>query len=289
MLQINTVLAPVDFSEQTRPSVGHALNLAQHFDAATVLCHAVPSAQYAVAMEGIPIPAVHDEEMEKRLSKQLDALAQEVAPQRDLETVVETGDPVKTIQSVAKEKSADLIVMPTRGYGPFRRFLLGSVTSKVLDGAECPVFTGTHLEDAPPFDPQSIQRVGCAVDLGERSEEVLKWAAEFAASYDAKLTVIHASPSMQAASASAPMVAGSNQELADLARTGLEKLVGKLGADVPVVVESEPIEALIRRVHEEQAIDVLIIGRHNDDGLLGKLQPHAYSIIRESPCPVISV
>jgi nucleotide-binding universal stress UspA family protein len=49
------------------------------------------------------------------------------------------GDPARTIVEYAHSENSGLIVMPTHGYGPFRRLLLGSVTSKVLHDADCPV------------------------------------------------------------------------------------------------------------------------------------------------------
>jgi nucleotide-binding universal stress UspA family protein len=36
-------------------------------------------------------------------------------------------------------------------------------------------------------------------------------------------------------------------------------------------------------------VDLLVIGRGADAGILGRLTGHAYSIIRQSPCPVVSV
>lgn len=292
MIQLKKILAPVDFSEHARASVDYALNLAHHFDAKVILFHVVPPSPYPVVMEGIPAPKELgglDGELGKRLRKELDALAEEIAPHEDVEKVLEKGDPARKIQEFAVQKSVDLIVMSTRGYGPFRRFLLGSVTSKVLHDVECPVFTGAHLENIPPFEPKPFRRVGCAIDLGERSESILHWASAFADSYKTKLTVIHATPSIRAAAVGAPAVAKSNKEAVQQARGRVEELLQKVGTDAAVVVESGPIEGLIEGIGESENLDVLVIGRHVDEGLLGRLQPHAYGIIRESPCPVISV
>jgi nucleotide-binding universal stress UspA family protein len=52
------------------------------------------------------------------------------------------GDPATAIVEKAHSECADLIVMATHG---FRRFILGSVTAKVLHDADCPVWTGAHL------------------------------------------------------------------------------------------------------------------------------------------------
>jgi nucleotide-binding universal stress UspA family protein len=46
---------------------------------------------------------------------------------------------------------------------------------------------------------------------------------------------------------------------------------------------------LIRRVAVEQGADLVVIGRHSDHSLLGRLTAQAYSIVRESPCPVLSL
>ena len=79
------------------------------------------------------------------------------------------------------------VVMPTHGHGAFRRFVLGSVTAKVLHDVHCPVLTGAHVEEIAPYSPQPYRHVACAVDLSEQSQKALCWAAEFAAAYKAKL------------------------------------------------------------------------------------------------------
>ena len=58
------------------------------------------------------------------------------------------GDPGRIIADYAAKEKVDLIMMPTHGYGPFRRFLLGSVTAKTLHDAQCPVWTSAHLSES---------------------------------------------------------------------------------------------------------------------------------------------
>jgi hypothetical protein len=55
------------------------------------------------------------------------------------------GDPARAIIEYAEDEKVDLIMMPTHGYGPFRRFLLGSVTAKVLHDVKCAVWTSEEL------------------------------------------------------------------------------------------------------------------------------------------------
>ncbi|MGA8595805.1 MAG: universal stress protein [Bryobacteraceae bacterium] len=46
------------------------------------------------------------------------------------------GDPAAAIVKCAQAEQVDLIMMPTHGYGPYRKFLLGSVTAKVLHDSD---------------------------------------------------------------------------------------------------------------------------------------------------------
>lgn len=56
-----------------------------------------------------------------------------------IETIVETGDPADEILVTAKSKACDLIVVGYKGYGKEGRFLIGSVTDKVVRHAYCSV------------------------------------------------------------------------------------------------------------------------------------------------------
>ena len=65
------------------------------------------------------------------------------------------GDPEAQIAAFTQAEDIQLIVMPTHGYGVFRRFLIGSGTSKVLHDVSCPVLTGVHV-NAQAFDRREV-------------------------------------------------------------------------------------------------------------------------------------
>jgi len=56
-------------------------------------------------------------------------------------TITRAGDPAKEILSVASEEQADLIVMGRRGIGDLAGLLLGSVSRRVTQRAECACLT----------------------------------------------------------------------------------------------------------------------------------------------------
>jgi len=54
------------------------------------------------------------------------------------------GPPAPEIVRVAREQSADLIVVGTHGRGLLARAILGSVADRVVRSAHCPVLVVTH-------------------------------------------------------------------------------------------------------------------------------------------------
>jgi len=73
------------------------------------------------------------------------------------------------------------------------------------------------------------------------------------------------------------------------AKERLHKLQQTVGAQAEFFVErGEPPKAL-RFVAGKLGADLLVIGRSSEAGVFGRLRANAYAIIRQAPCPVISV
>src|SRR5665213_547206 len=166
-LSIRKILVPVVFAN-TSPHVMHqAAWLARRFHAELILLHVVTPLNYpaGVLESGHEITArdLHAH-IVQQAQKDLD---QTLGPELDGISVTRLllrGDPAHEIVKTAREQNVDLIAMSTHGYGAFYRFLLGSVTAKVLHESDCPVWTGAHLED-PQAGEFSIRQVLCSVDL----------------------------------------------------------------------------------------------------------------------------
>jgi nucleotide-binding universal stress UspA family protein len=82
------------------------------------------------------------DELLQSLSTQLLANARERAQKAGATTILleqRSGDPAQTILDVARERSADVIIVGKRGAGRVAGLLVGSVSQKLVSLAPCPV------------------------------------------------------------------------------------------------------------------------------------------------------
>ncbi len=288
-MPLSRILVPVDFSERSRGAARYAEALHEVFGSRLTLLHVVPPPHYefgALELAG----SVLEEQFRCRAelaSKDLESFMAEELPAPDTERLVREGDPAGLIIEQAHTSGAGLIVMPTHGYGPFRRFILGSVTAKVLHDADCPVWTGVHMETPSSHDVH-FRQVTAAIDLGSQSERTLMWAARFANDCSARLALVHAMPALEGRAAEsydaecrARVEASVRQEVAELQQ--------RLKIEAPLHVQSGDPARTVCEIAADLESDLLVIGRGSAAGVFGRLRANAYSIIRQSRCPVVSV
>jgi nucleotide-binding universal stress UspA family protein len=206
-------------------------------------------------------------------------------PLKDSPRLLVAGDAATTIAKVARDCGFDLIVMPTHA-GVFRRMLLGSTTAKVLNDADCPVLTMEHTEAISPRPLEHREWV-CVIGLTPDSERVLRYAVQATETFHANLSLIHA---IRAAEPGLPVQLDLEERVQAMqrqaARDRLRELQRVVGSHAPVSIAVGAIkDALIEAARRLRA-DVLVIGR---SGAHGRLQDLTYAVVRDAPCPVLSV
>ena len=192
------------------------------------------------------------------------------------------GDAASLIAEIARKHKFDLIMMPTHA-GRFRQMLLGSTTAKVLDGADCPVLTTEHAATIAPR-PLEHRKWLCAIGLTLDSERVLRYAKDAASAAGAKLSLIHA---IQTSDAVSENRRPSEEERK--ARQRLAELQNRLGSDASLSIVAGPVKETLLDAARQSSADVLVIGRSPHLHSPGRLRDLSYSLIRDSPCPVVSV
>ena len=290
MPSLATILMPVDFSGRCRGGARYLEALAARFRSEITLLHVLPPPHYEFSALEVGATVLSDLYAARAAQARKDLaslLAAELAG-LNVKRVLLEGDPARKIIEFAHAEGIDLVLMPTHGYGPFRRLLLGSVTAKILHDADCPVMTGIHLEEAPPMESITFRRILVAIDLGPQSARALEWGAWMASAMGAALTVIHVTPSLEGHSGEY-FDPEWRENLARQAADEIGKVSGQLGAAPEVLIQNGDAPGVICSAAEKLSADLLVIGRGSAAGVFGRLRTNAYSIIRQSPCPVVSV
>jgi nucleotide-binding universal stress UspA family protein len=287
MLPFHKILFPVDYSAPCQAIIPYVQEMTCHFSAELTVAHAyAPLAAIANSELLITDPQLQD----KARAIEEDRLRQFVCqsfPGQNVEATVELGEPGGVIDRLAQQQRADLVMLATRGHGTVRRFLLGSITAKVLHDVSAAVWTGVGaaLADHPVRIP--YQSIVCALDDSPEAEGVLRAAAYIASTYRAQLWIVHVVPTPPAY----PDVdlEEHTRDLTESSQCRLREMKAKLGVDAPHTV----IDALLAEgIHHEvvrRKADLLVTGRGHSIGTFSRIWSHLYSIIRDSPCPVLSV
>lgn len=290
MVPLTKILLPVDFSERSPGAAHYARHLAGHFGSKVVMMHVMNRAEYAIGapeLAGVLLGDWNDSR-KAEAQKALDAFLTDEFESIAVERLLAEGDPAVEIVDYAHDEKADLIILPTHGYGPFRRFILGSVTAKVLHDADCPVLTGVHLAEVPAPTAIHFNHILCAIDLGPLSEKTLGWAKSFAGEFGSTLHLVHALP-MLGAGQSEYFDPDWRLMLANQAKEQIESLQQRAGTQASVTIDSGDVAKVVHAAATAVNADLLVIGRSSTAGIMGRLRANAYAIIRETPCPVISI
>jgi len=137
------ILVPYDFSDLSQKSLHYAINFSRKFHSKIDLLYVydqdVHPALYAWGMKSIKemIPDIKTR-AEKNIQQEI---KKQHASNMNITYHVEDGKPHRQIIQFAKEKGHDLIIIATHSHKGIDRFLLGSVTEKVVRLAHSAVLT----------------------------------------------------------------------------------------------------------------------------------------------------
>ena len=140
-----------------------------------------------------------------------------------------------------------------------------------------------------------IGRIVCPVDFSEGSRRALERAAVLARWYEAELVALHAVPLVPALFPLAPGVSHATLEPFDVEAMAreLETFTAGLAAKTPrlqLMVRSGAAAPVILDLARELEADLLVLGTHGHSGFRRlRLGSVAEKVVREAPCPVLTV
>jgi nucleotide-binding universal stress UspA family protein len=218
-------------------------------------------------MDALP----HSSEMLREHGEALLARAREVvekaAPEVEIREVFEIIDPTTLLTQLST--TAHLLVLGSRGRGPVRSHLLGSVGLAVVRHASCPV-----VVHRPGDQPGSVHRgVVVAADATEQSRPVLAFAFREASLRRLPLKAVHYVYDVRSTLVGAPLSSIMSEDTEQHEVALSESLAGLREdfPDVPVSVDMLPGLLPEQGLTElSQNADLLVVGTHHR-GILSRM------------------
>ncbi len=262
------ILVPLDGSELAELALNPALRLAKSSEGRLILMRSMIPVYMAMPVVAYEYewawPEYAREQIRQETRDYLQGAQQKVAdPDVDVETLLVEGDAASMIVDSARDVHADLIVMSTHGRSGVQRWMLGSVTERVLHSVACPVLI---VRSAQPITRMLIPLDGSAL-----AERVLEPALTAAAALNASVTllrVVEPIPLPEPAPPETPSAAPANKtEWLQQAETQAQSY----------------LEQVARRYHHfEPAVEQVVIRGAAADQILSFAQQHNIDLIAMS-------
>jgi nucleotide-binding universal stress UspA family protein len=288
MPTIHHILFPYDGSERGQEIVPYVRSLAERYHARVTIIGVVPPTfAHVPAQAGLHLrEGAEISEWRRHLQSELDRAFLDEFEGVLVDRVAEAGDPAFRIVDFAHRHDVDVIAMPTRGTGPFRALLIGSVTAKVLHDAHCPVWTAAHTDTQSAS--QVPRQILCAVDGSLTTPALVLWARDFACTMGADLSLLHVVGPVSDWLA-LESERRLQEEVQEIARLKIGKMLTSLNVAAPLQVAAGHVVRTVAEGARQANADLVIIGRGHTSEPFGRLRSHAFGIIQQSPCPVLSI
>lgn len=289
-MNFTKILYPVDFSDRCRAVAPFVRTAAKRYGASLTLANFVeiPALWYGTA-EAPCAPDLNIGSVIEDAGQRLKCFAREFFDDLQPKILVEEGEPGTHIPGMVRDLGIDLVMMPTRGRGRFRAALLGSVTSKILHDVECAVWTDAHAETPEYEASPEWKKVVCGIDATPDAVRLIHAAGEMASSSSARVHLVHALPAAPATRMEQYLSQDFDAALKEGARQTISAMQQEAGTDFPVCVVEGDASATIAAIAREDRADLVLIGRGTLPHFGGRLRTHVYGIVRDSPCPVLSI
>lgn len=284
-MRFHKIVCAIDFSPGSDAAVQTAARIADEHGAELVLAHAWYVAPASASLDHSLIRQIANE-AERVLEATRKLVAAAGSTRVSAKLLV--GVPWHALVELAEhELDIDLLVLGARGRTGLARFLLGSVSEKVLRHAPCSV-----LIVRPGTPPTPFAHAAVAIDFSVDAEHATELASALVEP-SGEITLIHAteSPTSEVRDSS---IAALVRDLADGANQRLEVAADELRQRASARVTTTLIDGrspgarLVEAIESDPTLDLVITGSHGRTGirrvLLGSV---AERIARHTAIPVL--
>jgi nucleotide-binding universal stress UspA family protein len=283
------ILVPLDGSMQAEQALPYAVTLARKLSAKVILMSALaPAERWAEGGASRP-----EEEAEEKAARNYLQSVSRLADNVHADVRVLWGPAAASICVCADDDAADVIVMTTHGRSGFARWLIGSVSDRVLRTTRKPLVL-VHSTESPATAPVEFNRLLVPLDGSGLAEAALPVARELARSLDASVVLerVVMMPVSWGSEAYQPDPTRLIEYMETEARDYLQKTAGviKDGVEVQTEVSVGLPAAVIIDAAAAHHADMIVLTTHGHSGparwIMGSV---ADSVVRhaERPCLIV--
>lgn len=277
---IRNVAVATDFSPCSEHALEHALAAARHFGATLHFLHILRPSQFPMAAELMPALAdAADRDYDQLIARltrdhRLDGI--------EVRRSIEQGEIPSLAGAFVRDHHIDLLIVGTHGRTGLPRLFLGSIAQQIFHYVGCPVLAVGP--SAPGSGPQlQLRRVLFATDLSPDSLAAVPYVLTAVEEWHTELDILHVCKSGN------PAHRGVMEQLAaSLARQRADRT----DATPPPrweVLRGKASPTILDFAARTRA-DLIVLGLKPQRTLYtASPWSHAYEIIRQAPCPVLSI
>ncbi len=206
-----------------------------------------------------------------------------------------SGSAAAEISRLAEELGAGLVVLGSRGFGPLKRAVMGSVSVSVVRHAHCSVLVvrdGREQASLP-------EKILVAVDSSGESQEAANWILEVVSVVGAELHLVYAVPTIPSVTYPGTVITEGAETTSEHVRNRAQAVLdeeaerlesrGGIVTDTHLVAGGRPDDAIVGAA-EELGAGLLVVGSRGFGGvrraLMGSVSD---SVVRHAHCPVLVV
>ena len=295
-IDFDRIVCATDFSDFSNRSLHYGISFAKEFNAKLFVCHIIDQPSISAYSEAYIDPADQKKGAFEYAQKILDPFFKGHTLKWEL--LVRTGQPTEEIATLIDEKKIDLVIAATHGRSGLKRFVIGSVTERLLHRLSCPLLVVNSLKEPPSLNEKrgiALKKILVGCDFSSTSEKAFQIGLSLAQEFESELHLVHiiAPPIYTDLVASASVDA----EFQDLLQ---RRLTEKLDHMIPPeahswcrvktsLLDGFPFEEITRYADNHQ-IDLLVMGIRGrglvETMLVGSTTDR---VIRNAPCPVLCV
>jgi nucleotide-binding universal stress UspA family protein len=292
MLQIRTVLCPVDLTALDARAIDLAVEVCRSFDARLILHHNLNDVPAGAAVSWMyQQEHKNGRSPEKQASDGLRRLMATLPPEIRAEARLSNGGTATAVLHVEQDTAADLVILSTRGASTPDH---SSITEQILEESVCPVLA-LHEGDEPALHiaPSDIRILDVLVptDFSPSGERATLYACELARVLPVRLHLLHVIPRKGSWVETGPFLAGTQvledgsvaEARARLAAAVPQELENRVTVHVEVGDAAEKISEMSVRL----GVSCIVMGAHARTLLRRYFtRDTSLALLHKASCPV---